>query len=57
MKQDEKITIKCPKCGKYERVHNSDYFYMTLDNMLMCSGCLDNYHEELFYGKDEIYNS
>ena len=52
MKQDEKITIKCPKCGKYEKVHNSDYFYMTLDNMLMCSGCLDNYHEELFYGKE-----
>ena len=51
-KEEKKITIKCPKCGKYEKVNNSDYFYMTLGNMLMCSGCLDNYNEQLFYPKE-----
>ena len=52
-KQDQKINLKSPKCGEWEEVNKSDYFYMTLGNVLMCSNCLDKFNERLFYGEEK----
>ena len=52
-KQDQKINLKCPKCGEWEKVNKSDYFYMTLGIVLMCSNCLDKFNERLFYGAEK----
>jgi len=58
MTEDKKIEInginlKCPKCGDWEEVSKSDYFYMQLGNVLMCSNCLDKHNERLFYGEEK----
>ena len=51
--EDKKVNLKCPKCGDWEEVNKSDYFYMQLGNVLMCSKCLDKFNEVMFYGKEE----
>ena len=51
--EDKKINLKCPKCGDWEEVNKSDYFYMQLGNVLMCTKCLDKFNERLFYGEEK----
>ena len=51
--KDKKVNLKCPRCGEWEKVSKSDYFYMTLGNVLMCSNCLDKFNERLFYGEEK----
>ena len=53
--KDKKINLKCPKCGDWEEISKSDYFYMTLGDVLMCTKCLDKFNERLFYGEEKYY--
>ena len=50
--KDKKVNLKCPRCGDWEEISKSDYYYMTLGDVLMCTKCMDKFNERLFYGKE-----
>ena len=48
--KDKKVNLKCPRCGDWEEISKSDYYYMTLGDVVMCTKCLDKFNKTMFYG-------
>ena len=49
--EDKKVNLKCPRCGDWEEISKSDYYYMTLGDVVMCTKCLDKFSDGMFKQK------